>query len=60
MLAAWLEIIKLRVLSHVLSWLTPEQVYETSREDPEIGSVMGWPTAPIYLFWSWKLPIKVR
>ena len=31
-----------RVLSHVLvnSWLTPGQVYKTSREDPEIGSVM--------------------
>ena len=36
--------VKLRVLSHVLSWLTPGQVYEMSREDPEIGSVMGWPT----------------
>ena len=23
------------------SWLTPGQVYETSRENPEIGSVMG-------------------
>ena len=28
----------------VNSWLTPGQVYEMSREGPEIGSVMGWPT----------------
>ena len=28
--------------SSLMSWLTPGQVYEKSREDPEIGSVMGW------------------
>ena len=33
------------------SWLTPRQVYEKSREDPEIGFVMGWPTT-IKLFLS--------
>ena len=41
------KIVKLRVLSHVLVnffWLTPRQVYKMSREDPEIGYVMGWPT----------------
>ena len=38
------SVVKLRVLSHVLSWLTSGQVYKTSREDPEIGFVMGWPT----------------
>ena len=27
--------------SSLTSWLTPRQVYEKSREDPEIGSVMG-------------------
>ena len=45
-------LIKLRLCSWVLSssgssltsWLTPRQVYEKSREDPEIGSVMGWST----------------
>ena len=25
------------------SWLTPGQVYKMSREDPELGSGMGWP-----------------
>ena len=34
--------VKLRVLSHFLSWLTLGLVYEMSREDPEIRSVMGW------------------
>ena len=36
-----LNIVKLRVLSHVLvnSCITPGQVYETSREDPEMGFV---------------------
>ena len=38
------SIVKLRVLSHVLSWLTSGQVYEMSRADPEIRFVMGWPT----------------
>ena len=28
--------------SSLTSWLTPRQVYEKSREDPEIGFVMGW------------------
>ena len=32
--------VKLRVLSHFLSWLTLGLVYEMSREDPEIRSVM--------------------
>ena len=27
--------------SSLTSWLTPRQVYEKSREDPEIGLVMG-------------------
>ena len=38
--------VKLRALSHVLvnSWLTPGKFYEMSREDPEIGFVMGWAT----------------
>ena len=27
--------------SSLTSWLTPGQVYEKSREDPEIGFVMG-------------------
>ena len=31
--------VKIRVL---LSWLTLGLVYEMSREDPEIRSVMGW------------------
>ena len=37
------SIVKLRVLSHILvnSWLTPRKVYKMSREDPEIGFVMG-------------------
>ena len=35
------SIVKLRVLSHILSWLTPVQVYETSKEDPEIG-FLSW------------------
>ena len=30
--------------SSLTSWLTPGKVYETSRENPEIGSVMGWST----------------
>ena len=30
--------------SSLTSWLTPGQVYEKSREDPEIGFVMGWST----------------
>ena len=34
--------VKIRVLSHVLSWLTLGLIYEMSREDPEIRSVMGW------------------
>ena len=29
--------------SSLTSWLTPRQFYEKSREDPEIGVVMGWP-----------------
>ena len=29
---------------------TPRQVYEKKREDPEIGSVMGWPTHPPTFF----------
>ena len=35
--------VKLRALSHVLVnyWLTPGKFYEMSREDPEIGFVMG-------------------
>ena len=57
-------IVKLRVLSHTLtSWLTPGQVYEMSREDPESGSVMGWPTTTTHhhiTFLSCKLLIKVR
>ena len=59
-----LDIVKLRVLSHVLvnSWFIPGQVYKTLLEDPKIGSVMGWPTHPqtTQLFLSWKLLIKVR
>ena len=31
--------VKIRVL---LSWLTLGLIYEMSREDPEIRSVMGW------------------
>ena len=27
--------------SSLTSWLTPRQVYKKTREDPEIGSVMG-------------------
>ena len=30
--------------SSLTSWLTPTQVYKKSREDPKIGSVMGWST----------------
>ena len=30
--------------SSLTSWLTPRQGYKKSREDPEIGFVMGWHT----------------
>ena len=35
------DFVKLRVLSHVLSWLTLGLVYEMSRDDSEIRSIMG-------------------
>ena len=31
------------LLAGLVFWLTPRQVYQKSREDPEKGFVMGWP-----------------
>ena len=57
----WTFFVKLMVLSPVLSWLTSGQVYETSKEDPEIGSVVCNGLAHYSpLFLSWKLLNKVR
>ena len=35
-------IVKLRVLSHVLSWLTPGQIYESQERTLRIIKLMKW------------------